>query len=411
MEYRTDRVRERINQLAESAKTPEGGVTRLSYTPAYRQAMEMVRAFMQEAGMKVRTDPLGNIFGRYEGSDASLPVVLTGSHLDSVPNGGRLDGALGLISAIECVNGWKDAGWKPRRPVEVIAMPEEEGTQFGVVMFASRVLTGRMKSEDPAKIVNAEGKSLASLLADCGLDKNALQTASLDPAKIRCFVEFHIEQGERLHRRRLACGVVTDIVGIYRCWISITGKANHAGTTRMDNRKDALVAAAHIVEKSFEAALQSGDHYVATVGMMEIWPGAVNIVPGRVRMPIEIRATTTDELDIARNWLESEFRGVEAKYGVQIEITRTSFVEPTHLDEQIVETLRRAARGSNVEFLEMQSWAGHDAQLMAAVVPTAMLFVPSIDGISHSPQEDTRWEDIAVGLNVYGRALEELASK
>ncbi len=411
MKYQVGRVRERIERLAASARTPEGGVTRLSYTPAYREAMGLVRGFMEEAGMRVRTDPLGNIFGRYEGNDGSLPVVLTGSHLDSVPNGGKLDGALGLISAIECVNGWKDGGWKPLRPVEVIAMVEEEGTQFGVVMFASRVLTGKMKAEDPAKIVNAEGKSAAEMLAECGLDKNAFQTACLDPAKIRCFVEFHIEQGEQLHRRHLACGLVTDIVGIYRCWITITGKANHAGTTRMDSRKDALVAAAHIVEKSFEAALQSGDHYVATVGTMEIWPGAINIVPGRVSMPIEIRATTADELDIAKEWLLAEFRGVEAKYGVGVEITRTSLVEPTHLDEQIVGVLRQAARIANVNYLEMPSWAGHDAQLMSSMVPTAMLFVPSIGGISHSPQEDTSWEDIEIGLNVYGRALTELASK
>jgi hydantoinase/carbamoylase family amidase len=411
MAFQVDRVRERIHKLAASARTPEGGVTRLSYTPAYREAMELVRGFMEEAGMKVRTDPMGNIFGRFEGTGGSLPVLLTGSHLDSVPNGGKFDGALGLISAIECVNGWKDAGWKPHRPVEVIAMLEEEGTQFGIVMFASRVLAGRMRSEDPAKIVNPEGESLADLLAAWGLDQNALQTACLDPAKIRCFVELHIEQGEQLYRRHIPCGLVTDIVGIYRCWITINGKANHAGTTRMESRRDALVAASHIVEKSFEAALQSGDHYVATVGMMDIWPGAVNIVPGRVSMPIEIRTTNAAELDSAKEWLLAEFRGVEAKYGVEIDITRTSLAEPTHLDEQILDVLRQAARGANVEYLEMPSWAGHDAQLMASIVPTAMIFVPSIDGVSHSPLEDTKWEDIAVGLKVYSRALMNLASK
>jgi allantoate deiminase/N-carbamoyl-L-amino-acid hydrolase len=411
MEYRVDRVRERIDKLADRARTPEGGVTRLSYTQAYREGMELVQGFMKEAGMKVRIDPLGNIFGHFDGTDGSLPVVLTGSHLDSVPNGGKFDGALGLISAIECVNGWKDAGWKPRRPVEVIAMLEEEGTQFGIVMFASRVLTGRMKSEDPAKIVNAEGKSVAGMLAGWGLDKNAFQAACLDPAKIRCFVELHIEQGDRLHRGHLACGLVTDIVGIYRCWVTITGTANHAGTTRMDSRKDALVAASHIVEKSFEAALQSGDHYVATVGTMDIWPGAINIVPGRVSMPIEIRATTAAELNVAKEWLLAEFRGVEAKYGVKIDITRTSLADPIHLDEQIVGVLRQAAQDANVDYLEMPSWAGHDAQLLASIVPTAMIFVPSIEGISHSPQEDTKWEDIEVGLHVYSRALMELASK
>jgi hydantoinase/carbamoylase family amidase len=179
----------------------------------------------------------------------------------------------------------------------------------------------------------------------------------------------------------------------------------------MDNRKDALVAASHIVEKSFEAALQSGDHYVTTVGMMDIWPGAINIVPGRVSMPIEIRSTTTAELNVAKEWLLAEFRGVEAKYGVKTEITRTSFAEPTHLDEQIVGVLRRAAQSANIDYLEMPSWAGHDAQLMASIVPTAMIFVPSINGVSHSPQEDTRWEDIEIGLNVYSRALMELASK
>lgn len=409
MACRVERVRERIERLAASAKTPEGGVTRLSYTPAYRKGMDLVRGFMEEAGMQVRVDPLGNMFGHFAGQDESLPVVLIGSHLDSVPNGGKFDGALGLISAIECVNALKDSGVKPHRPIEVIAMVEEEGTQFGIVMFGSRVLTGALKSEDASKIANAEGKTVAALLDECHLDGSALQTARLDPARIRCFIEFHIEQGEELERHRIPCGLVTDVVGIYRCWISITGKANHAGTTRMQARKDALVAASHIIQKSFEAALQSEDRYVATVGTIQVSPGAINIVPGKVSIPIEIRATTETEFEIAKEWLTAEFRKVEAKYGVKTEVTKTAYVKPTHLDEQIVAVLRQAAEDAGVKCRQMSSWAGHDAQVIAGVVPTAMLFVPSIEGVSHAPEEDTRWEDIELGLQVYSRAVNELA--
>ncbi len=409
MQHRIERVRERIDKLAESARTAEGGVLRLTYTPAYKIGMDLVRGFMEAAGMKVRVDPLGNIFGRYAGQDESLPAVLTGSHLDSVPNGGRFDGALGLITAIECVNAWHDAGWKPPRPVEVVAMVEEEGTQFGIVMFGSQVLTGRMKSQTPELILNRDGRSVAGLLEEMGLDKNAFQSACLDPSKFRCFLEFHIEQGEELHRRGLSCGLVTDIVGIYRCWVTIAGKANHAGTTRMAARKDALVAASHLIQKSFEAALQSTDRYVATVGSVEVSPGVINIVPGRVSLPIEIRSITNTEFEVAKEWLAAEFRAIDAKYGVQTEITKTSFIPPTHLDEGIVGVLRRAADAAQVKYLEMPSWAGHDAQVMASVMPTAMIFVPSIDGVSHAPQENTRWEDIDLGLRVYLHALTELA--
>ncbi len=409
MQHRIERVRERLDRLAESAPGTDGGVTRLSYTPAYKRGMELVRGFMQQAGMAVRVDPLGNIFGRYPGQDESLAAVLAGSHLDSVPNGGRFDGALGLMAAIECVNAWHDAGWRPRRPVEVVAMLEEEGTQFGVVMFGSQVLTGGMKAESPAQIINAEGKSVAAMLQEWGLDKNAFQSACLDPAKFRCYLEMHIEQGEELHRHRIPCGLVTDIVGIYRCWITITGKANHAGTTRMERRKDALVAASHLIQKSFEAALQSSDRYVATVGRLEVSPGVINIVPGEVSMPIEIRSITRTEIEVAEEWLAAEFRTIDAKYGVKTEIAKTSFVPPTHLDEGIVAVLRRAAEAAQVKYLEMPSWAGHDAQVMASAMPAAMIFVPSIDGVSHAPQENTSWEDIDLGLRVYLGALTELA--
>jgi allantoate deiminase/N-carbamoyl-L-amino-acid hydrolase len=372
--------------------------------------MRLVTGFMKEAGMEVRVDPLGNVFGHFAGADSSLPTVLTGSHLDSVPNGGKLDGALGLISAIECVNAWHDAGWKPRCPTEVVALVEEEGTQFGLALFGSRVLVGKFKANDPVKFINGEGKSLAAMLAECGLEQNAFQTACLDPARIRCFIELHIEQGDVLDSRKIPCGLVTDIVGIYRCWVTVTGQANHAGTTRMARRKDALVAASHLVKKVFEGALHSQNRFVATVGSISVSPGAINIVPGEVTLPIEIRAPKLADFEPGKELVSTTLREVEREYGVATEITKTFFLEPAHMDDRLVAVLRRAAEEKKTEYLEIPSWAGHDSQMMATIVPTAMLFVPSVGGISHAPQEDTRWEDIALGLQVYLRALTELAS-
>ena len=253
-----ENVQKMISELGKIGRTKAGGITRLSYSPEYKAGMDLVSGYMTAAGMTVQLDPIGNIIGTYKGTEPSLPIVMTGSHLDTVPEGGELDGAMGLLSAIECVRSWKESGWTGRRSVQVIATIEEEGTRFGIGCMGSRVMAGEFAAKSTDDFKDASGYTLSQYLRQIGLDPSgALQRGICDPAKIACFLELHIEQGEELDLAQNACALVTDIIWIDRHWVAIIGHANHAGTTRMDRRQDALVAAAALITEINCQALAS----------------------------------------------------------------------------------------------------------------------------------------------------------
>lgn len=404
-----ERVRMQIRALGDAGRTALGGVTRLTYSPEYQHGMQLVTEMMEAAGMHVHIDPVGNLIGVYWGTDRKLPAVMSGSHLDSVPEGGALDGALGVVAAIECVRSWYEDNWRPRRTVKVVATIEEEGTLFGLGCLGSRALAGELRGKSPDDFKDSEGRTMAWHLQQFGLDPSvALQAAAINPHEVACFVEFHIEQGEELELSRTPCAVVTDISGIDRHWITINGTANHAGTTRMDRRQDALVAAAALITEVNRHALASRGQYVATVGKLELSPNATNVIPGRVVLSIETRGAKPEVIEVARVNTLKCLAELESNFGIKTEIIKRLYAPPVPLSAAIIAELKGAAEATGVQFVEMPSWAGHDAKLMATVVPTGMIFVPSING-SHSPQEDTRWEHVGEGLRVLNQALKKLA--
>ena len=404
-------VKMNIAHLDKIGKTVNGGTSRLSYSEAWRQGQAFVTSLMQEAGMTVERDAIGNLTGTYLGTNPALPYLMAGSHLDTVPEGGSLDGALGVLVSIECVRAWHASGYRPLRTVKVIATIEEEGTLFGLGCMGTRFIAGELTPDKLAALKDKQGKSLAAYLADNDMDYNALTKPLIRPEKeVFAFLEFHVEQGYELDLSGEPCAVVTDIVGIDRHWITVEGHANHAGTTRMDRRRDALVAAAKVVQEVYEEACASEGLYVATVGALKVSPGATNVIPGTVEFTIETRAAQDATLEKVHTGIVKLLQGVEEKYGVKASITNRRFAPAVSLNTAIVEEFGKAANDLGLKVPKMPSWAGHDAKIMASVTPCAMLFVTSLNGISHSPQEDTRWEDVATGLRVFNQAMKRVAS-
>lgn len=398
----------RLEQLSQIGSDNNGGTTRLSYSTEYEQGMNLIREYFQQAGMTVNVDAVGNVIGTYKGNNEELPVVWSGSHLDTVPNGGRFDGALGIICAIECINSWHKAGWRPARTVQIIATIEEEGNQFGMCL-GTRAIAGMLNNIDPHQISNNDGVSLAEKLQQLSLDSRNIAQARQDPNKIHCFLELHIEQGEELDLLNLPCGIVTDIVGIHRQWLTITGKSNHAGTTRMDRRKDALVAASHLNSEIYRNALNANGRYVATVGTMRVSPGVINIVPGQVIMPLEIRYIADQDLETAQQFFREAVNNVSRDFQVEISMDPISHTDPVQLNKNVISVLEQAAQHINIPYKNLPSWAGHDAQILASIAPAAMIFVPSVQGISHSPLEFSRQQDIYMCTKLLLEALTRLA--
>ena len=408
---RVERVQELVSELGKIGLTAQGGVTRLTYSPAYKAGMDYLTDVMKAAGMQVSVDPVGNLIGSYLGTEADLPAVLTGSHLDTVPEGGQLDGAMGLAASIECVRSWHEAGWQPRRTVKVIATIEEEGTLFGLGCFGSRVLAGELANKSTEDFKDVEGRTMTWHLQQIGLNpEGALQKAKIDPSTISCYIELHVEQGEDLVLSDIPCAVVTDIIGIDRHWIVVHGRANHAGTTRMNRRCDALVAASDLVMQLNQLALASDGRYVATVGTLEVPSGAMNIVPGTVALGIEARFAKPEVADEVRSALASCIQAIENSHGVQVERVKHLYAPPVSLGNYIVEKISEAAQEAGARYVQMPSWAGHDAKILATMFPSGMIFVPSLDGISHNPGEATKWNDVAEGLKVLNQALKNLSS-
>jgi allantoate deiminase/N-carbamoyl-L-amino-acid hydrolase len=238
----------------------------------YSKGQELIRSYMTQAGMTVMQDSIGNVTGLYKGTNKQLAPVMMGSHLDTVPGGGAFDGALGIITAIECIHLWNQAGWRPERTVKVIAMIEEEGTLFGMACFGSRALAGEFSVARQKEVVDSNGRALADYLADMGLGREFYVDRDSDPTQLHCFFELHVEQGAELEIAGVPLGVVTGIVGIDRIGVRVGGEANHAGTTRMDRRKDALVAAASLISYIRDKALAANGRYVATIGKLDVYP-------------------------------------------------------------------------------------------------------------------------------------------
>jgi len=387
----------------------EKGLHRLEGTREIKQSKDYVITMMKEAGLKVRIDKVGNIFARREGVKTDKGAVMSGSHLDSVINGGMFDGALGVVSALEAVRIMNDEGYGNERPIEVVVFMGEEGSAFRKGLLGSDVAAGKRSVEEALALKNDEGLTLRESLEQL----ECVGDFEIDLNNVEYFIETHVEQGPVLDNERIPVGIVENITGITWVAATIEGEANHAGTTPMPLRRDALTAAATIVllanKRAREMVQELGGSTVATVGKMVVHPGAPNIIPGSVAMGIDIRDGIEVNMKNLRAEIIDAIQALEGSHGVKTAIEIPIDHPPCPCSTEVVEAIDRAAREMGIKTKRMNSGAGHDAQNMAAKVKTGMLFVPSVKGISHSPMEWTNWEDIEKGIQVLTRTLKNLS--
>jgi beta-ureidopropionase / N-carbamoyl-L-amino-acid hydrolase len=389
------RLENRIAELAKFGANPEGGVSRVAFSAADIAGREYISKLMREAGLVVRVDTAGNIIGRREGSDPKLPAIMTGSHIDSVPAGGNYDGDVGVLGAIEVAQVLHERGVRLRHPLEIVSFTDEEGGLIG-----SLAMTGRI---EPAAldVMSHSGKTIREGIRAVGGAPDRLEQSVRKPGELKAFIELHIEQGAVLDEGDIDIGVVEGIVGI-RWWdVTIDGVANHAGTTPMNRRRDALLSAAEFALAVNRVATSVPGRQVATVGRIRSEPGAPNVIPGRVVMSLEIR-------DLEANKISDIYEAIrtEAAKIAQARQTPISFAElevasePAPTDERMRRIISKAASSLDLTHKLMPSGAGHDAQDMTHIAPTGMIFVPSVGGVSHSPKEFTSPPDMANGANV-----------
>lgn len=397
-----DRLQTRLTGLARIGRTPEGGVTRLSYQPDHAAAVRLTARWMREAGAEVGVDAWGNLFGVVPGGLGTLPSIALGSHLDTVPNGGIFDGALGVVAAVEVAAAFRDARATPRHPLLLLAFAEEEGTSFGVGCLGSLGFVGR--APQPETLRDQSGVPLPELLRafDPGVPRRPLQ------APLVAYLELHIEQGPTLAAQGVPLAAVETIVGISRTAFVFIGEANHAGTTPMDVRRDALWGAADLVAAVRTIARDTGGRAVGTVGRCTVTPGAANVIPGRAELAVELRSPDGHLLETLREQAEAAGRTCAGRYGLSLEVRPWRTEPPVPLNRAVRDAVVAAAGDLGWPILAMPSWAGHDAKILASVAPTGMIFVPSAGGISHSPREQTAWEDVVRGAQLLCRAVERL---
>jgi len=399
------RLEQTIEELGRIGATERGGLTRLALTDEDKRGRDLMVRWMREAGLRVTVDQMGNIFGERPG-EAGRPPVMMGSHADSVPTGGKYDGQLGVLCALETIRTLNDHRARTRHPVTLVIFTNEEGARFQPAMIASGVMAGKIALEDAYNARDKDGLRLVDELERIGY----LGAEPCVPRPLRAYLELHIEQGPLLEEEGLAVGVVEGIVAISWSRLTIHGVQDHAGPTPMRIRHDALVAAAAVVTGVRGIARELGGELVTTVGNLTVSPNIVNAIPGKVALSIDMRDPLDATLDRALPMLDTVVREACASEGVRYELEHYWRVPRTPFDRDVVAAVERAAKATGAGYRRILSGAGHDAQYMAAIGPTGMVFVPSRGGRSHCEEEFTGMDDIEHGANTLLGAAVELAS-
>jgi N-carbamoyl-L-amino-acid hydrolase len=408
VEIRVDaaRLKRDLEELNAIGRTAEGGVSRPAWSEADTQARRWLQERIKAAGLESRVDAAGNIFGRWQSGG---PVVMVGSHVDSVPNGGAFDGALGVLAGLECLRRIKEAGLRLRNPLELVAFTDEEGAFGG--FFGSYAFTGALRSEEIPNLKDATGLRMVDAMAQGGMDAMAAPAAFRDPKEIRAYVELHIEQGPVLETHGVPIGVVDAIVGIRRFGITFRGRADHAGTTSMTDRRDALLGATDLVQQGRELVLTEGTPASRlTVGVLKVKPGAANIVPAEVYLTYELREASAEMLRSLADRSRALIADVASAWGLTVSVETILDIEPVALSDEIKGCIATAAEELGHKHMRLPAMAGHDAQVVGRVAKAGMIFVPSKDGRSHSPAEFTSAEDVERGANVLLLTLLKLAA-
>lgn len=406
----TERLRREIEALSVFGR-PEGGtfadgVSRLAYSDADVAGRQYVMGLMREVGLTPRIDPAGNIFASRAGQDASLRPILFGSHIDSVPQGGNFDGDLGSLSAIEALRALGEAKIVTRHPLEIVVWAHEEGGTFPNGLNGSRAVAGQLVAGELDQIYKGLRKGDGIRRIGGGPDRIA--EARRAPGWFHAYLELHIEQGGTLDAQGIPIGIVEGIVSISRYQATITGVANHAGTTMMGDRQDALVAASHLVLAVREEVTRVPGRQVGTVGRLDVTPNAANVIPGHAVLTIELRDLSEATLTAIADAIRARAGAIGDATRTTIDIVPTGHYGPALATPAVQAAIERAADGLGLTHVRLPSGAGHDAQMAATLGPMGMIFVPSVGGISHSPKERTTWDDCARGAEVLLRAVLEL---
>lgn len=391
------------------------GLTRTYLSPAHAAALEALAGWMAEAGMTVRRDPAGNLVGRYAGTDPDASALLIGSHIDSVRDAGRYDGPLGVMLGIECVAALHDAGRRLAFPIEVIAFGDEEGSRFPVAMLTSRAVAGTLSEAALAEalpMADTEGVTLGEALEGAGLKAADIRAASRAPASVPgsvfAYLEAHIEQGPVLESEGLAVATVTGIAAQLRYRLTLTGLAGHAGTTAMPLRRDALTGAAEMLLAAERIARAAASDLVATVGRLEVRPNASNVIPGGVAFSLDVRAGNAERRDRGAAAILSACAAIAEARGLELAVERTNDLPASPCDPDLMARMDAACAQAGQPVRRLVSGAGHDAMVMAALCPTAMLFVRCRGGVSHNPAEHVDPADVEIALAVMLNFMENL---
>lgn len=393
-----------LNAIGRIGIGDHGSVTRLVFSIKELRSRQVLIHLMRQAGLKIHVDAIGNIFGRLDGADPKAPALLAGSHLDTVIHGGKYDGPVGVIGALEAVRTIRENKITLRAPLEVVCFIGEESSRFGFSTLGSSLVAGEVHPKDLTNAVDAQGTKLADVLSSLGISPRNLSRLARDPKSMKAYLELHIEQGPILEAKAKRIGLVTSIAAPSRFKVIFTGQADHSGTTPMEMRKDALVAAAQLIEyvekicRKF-SSMEKG-RVVGTVGAMKIEPGVINAVPGRAELSIDIRSTSAQAKDKVARLVKQRGAAIALDRGIAIEVLNIRAEEPVPLDKRLLRITRQLCDEKAIDYEIMPSGAGHDAMQMAKITPAGMIFIPSRRGISHNPLEWTDPDDIALGAQL-----------
>lgn len=400
-----------INHIEKIACFGKGqrGITRLAFTEEDSKAQEYIMSLMDQAGLIVSRDQIGNIIGRLEGLDKTLPAVLTGSHLDTVPEGGKFDGVVGVVGGLAAIRRIQAMGTL-NHTLELIVFVGEESSRFGYATMGSKAMTGLADTHAWSKAKDQNDVSFTQVLSQHNLDLQQIDAAARSKDQIKAFVELHVEQGQILEKSGNTIGIVKTIAGPTRFKITVEGIAAHSGSTPMEERSDALVSAAMIIVAIQEIALEESSlGTVATVGALKVHPGSINVVPGLVEMWVDLRGVNQESIVGCLQDIKDAISNITEEQDTMVAIEMISAERPAEMDPEISSLIEKSCNDIGVSYQAIHSRAGHDAMNMSKLTPTGMIFVPSKDGISHNPDEYTGYDDIMTGIDVLTETLYQLA--
>ncbi len=399
------RVAKRLQELSEIGYTQPGGVKRPGLSEEEKQAKRLVKSWMVQAGLEVTEDGAGNVFGVLKGKQDG-PAIASGSHVDSVPNGGNFDGPLGVLSALEVVEAWKDTEFTPEKPYEMIIFTDEEGSRFNSGLTGSRAMTGDVSEDEQKQLTDYNGENLASVLESYGSSLASFQQSVRDLSDLELFVEVHIEQGTKLEQENQPVGIVSGIAGPAWMQIEFSGQAGHAGNTPMHGRKDSLVAAGEFVSRLPVIPGQVSDTAVATVGKLDVFPNGINVIPERVVLHVDARDIYREPRDLLVEKIRLLAEEVSASREVALSIQQNTSIAPVPIDNELQEQLAGVLQQHGITPVRIPSGAGHDAMIIGRHIPVAMLFVRSKDGVSHHPKEWSSLSDCIQGIHALKSFIE-----